>query len=106
MRLHTAAGANQPGARHIGVHPNLLLSPVHDDTGATYHGMPGGGGGSERDWRQEMRFAPAIAEGATRLQVRVEEIQWVSMMPGVRSRTEIGPWTFEIPLADLKPATG
>ena len=70
-----------------------------------YHGMPGAGSGSEREWRSEMRFTPALADTAMRLDVRVEEVQWISHVPSIRSRTETGPWTFEISLSDLRPAT-
>jgi hypothetical protein len=89
-----------------GRHPSLLFGQATDDLGNTYTGgFPGGGGGSDVDWHGEALFTPALAGASTRLTLRIEEIQWMSWSPAVRSSAEIGPWIFDIPLANMQSVT-
>ena len=105
-RLRSTTPHPEPASPFAVAHPRLVFAPVHDDSGAKYEGgIGGGGGGSAELWRGEARFTPAIADAAQRLDVRIEEIQWGSSAANVRSRAEVGPWTFEISLSDLRPAS-
>ncbi|MPZ49707.1 MAG: hypothetical protein GEU75_10520 [Dehalococcoidia bacterium] len=98
-RLLTDEPAPRPpvGPPHMPLVPTLLLN-VKDDLGNEYRGGPGGWGGSDRQWRGEARLTPPLAEEASRLEVRVEEIQWLSHSPSQRSRVQPGPWVFDVRL--------
>jgi hypothetical protein len=98
-RLLTHAPLTSPpaGLPHMPLVPTLLLN-VKDDVGNEYRGGPGGWGGGDRLWQGEARLTPAVADEATSLEVRVEEIQWLSRSPSQRSRVQPGPWTFHIRL--------
>jgi hypothetical protein len=84
-----------------GLHPGLVFGPVKDDVGGEYQGGYGGGGGGGDRWQGNAAFTPAISDGATTLDVSVEEIHWQSMMQGQRSFAEDGPWKFRISLAGM-----
>jgi hypothetical protein len=71
---------------------------VSDDAGNIYSGFPGGGGGGGDEFRFEIMFTPAIAENAKLLSVTAQEVTWMAMGPGQRSRVQLGPWEFHVPL--------
>jgi hypothetical protein len=102
----TAAPSPDPVNLFLGgMHPNLLFGRAEDDLGNEYVGGLGGGSGGGNQWRGEAMFTPAIAGGATRVLIRIEEIQWMSFLPGRRSHAEAGPWTFDVSLAAMKSVT-
>jgi hypothetical protein len=86
----------------FGGSPNVVFSRVTDDLGGEYQGGFGGGGGDDRHWRGEETFTPAIADGATRLEFRIEGVQLTSWMTGARSTVTTEPWDFAISLASMK----
>jgi hypothetical protein len=71
---------------------------VVDDQGREYKVVRSGGGGGGAEWRFEGILEPAISDDATRLVLTCSEIQFEASGVGIRSRTQPGPWRFEIPL--------
>ena len=89
----------QPGNRffRMPAWPQINFE-ASDDTGEQYVASPGGGGGSDTDYRFEVNFTPAIGSEARAITLIAPEVQWMAQGPGQRSRIEPGPWRFEIPL--------
>jgi len=77
--------------------PRMLWEAV-DDQGQAYKVARDGGGGGGAEWRFEAVLEPAIPEGATHLILTCSQVHWEAHGVGMRSRTQAGPWRFEIPL--------
>jgi hypothetical protein len=78
--------------------PNAPFAAT-DDKGARYIGMPwGGSGGPGGDWRGDVHFTPKVTEGAKELVIRVEQVHWSGFGQSQKSRVELGPWEFVVPL--------
>ena len=69
-----------------------------DDKQRRYTAMPNAGGGGGAEFRFQTSFAPDVAGDARRLTLTCEEIDWMALGPGTRSKIEFGPWEFEVPL--------
>lgn len=93
-------GRFEPFAEHS--FPSLLRASVQDDRGHVYPLMPGGGGGSDREYRFETRSQEALDPHAQSLVITVPSIVWETFRPMQQERpTERvveGPWTFELDL--------
>ncbi len=104
-RLLSDEAPEQPylfGPRFTHTMPELDLLEARDDRGRGYQVMPGGGGGSDREWRFEFRSEQPLDAQARELILEVPEVRWGTFRVGHREpqvdRVVIGPWTFSVAL--------
>ena len=74
------------------------LWEVADDRSRVYTIARDGGGGGGAEWRFEAVIEPAIPDEAKQLTLTCSQVHWEAHGVGTRSRTQAGPWRFEIPL--------
>jgi hypothetical protein len=78
----------------------LLAFDVEDDHGRSYNhasGM-GAGGHSGGYYRGLASFTPRLPADASHLSIHVPSVRWDAIMPSHKSRSDLGPWEFEVEL--------
>lgn len=87
----------EPETREAVWHIERVEVVATDDLGTQYHGRSYGGGGGAASWRFDHAFSPTADPAAAEIRLTIPAL--LSYRATNDERTDVGPWTFVVPLA-------